>query len=128
MANPLIFGIQSNVFPTGFTGTVVNHFTSDYTMEKNEKDYTGNPPDVIDTRLTSIKYKHVMDVTAAFLTKPEAQGVIDMLHTDVTVTITSMDTVSETITGELTKATITGDKEDWWEVALTVEKIMTKNP
>jgi hypothetical protein len=126
MANPLIFGIQSNVFPTGFTGTVVNHFTSDYTMEKSEKDYTGNPPDVIDTRLTSIKYKHVMDVTAAFLTKPEAQGVVDLLHTDVTVTITSMDTVSETITGELTKATITGGKEDWWEVALTVEKIMTK--
>ena len=128
MANPLIFGITSNTFPSGFTGTVVNHFTSDYTMEKSEKDFTGNPPDVIDTRLTSIKYKHVMDVTAAFLTKPEAQGVVDLLHTDVTVLITSMDTVSEGMTGELTKASITGDKEGWWEVTLTVEKIMTQTP
>jgi hypothetical protein len=95
-------------------------------MEKNEKDFTGNPPNVVDTRMTSIKYKHVMNVTAAFLTKPEAQGVIDLLHTDVTVTITSMDTVTETITGELVKATHSGNKEDWWEVSLQIEKIMTK--
>jgi len=128
MANPLIFGITSNTFLTGFTGTVVNHFTSDYTFDKSEKDFTGNPPVVIDTRLTSIKYKHVMNVVAAFLTKPEAQGVVDLLHTDVTVLITSMDTVSEGMTGELMKASITGDKEGWWEVTAEIEKIMTPTP
>jgi ribosomal protein S17E len=126
MPNPLIFGIQSNTMPTGYTGTVVNSFTSDYTLEKNEKDFTGNPPVVVDTRLTSIKYKHVMNATAGFLTKPDAQGVIDLLNTSVTVTITSMDTVTESITGTLVKATHSGDKEGWWEVAMQVEAIMTQ--
>lgn len=126
MPNPLIFGIVSNTLPTGYTGTVVNRFTSDYDMEKTEKDFTGNPPDVIDTRMTSVKYKHVMTVLAAFLTKPDEQGVIDLLNTDVTATITSMDTVAETITGKLVKASHSGEKDGWWEANLQIEKICTK--
>ena len=128
MADTLAFGIASNSLPTGYTG-VVNHFTSDYNYEKTEKDFTGNPPVVIETKKTAEKWKQVMSVLAAFSAKPDAQAVVNMLgKTDVTVTITSLDPatpISESITGTLTKATHTGDKDNWWEVSLQVEKIMT---
>lgn len=124
MPNPLIFGIISNVFATGYTGVVVNRFTDDYNYAKTEKEFTGNPPTVVDTRQTAEKKTQVMNVTAAFLTKPDAAGVVALLGTDVTVTITSMDTVSETITGKLIKATHSGEKDNWWEVSLQIEHIV----
>ena len=131
MADTLAFGIASNALPTGYTG-IVNRFTSDYKYEKTEKDFTGNPPVVIETKKTAEKWTHVMTVLAAFSAKPNAQGVVDMLGaTDVTITITSLDPavpIVESITGTLIVATHTGEKDNWWEVSLQVEKIMTPTP
>jgi len=131
MADTLAFGIASNTLPTGYTG-IVNRFTSDYVYSKTEKEFTGNPPVVIETKKTAEKWTQVMSVLAAFSTKPTAQGVVDMLGAaDVTITITSLDPATpivESITGTLTKATHTGEKDNWWEVSLQVEKIMTPTP
>lgn len=126
--SPKVFGISGNSLPGIITGAVVNTFTSDYTLEKTEKELTGNPPDVIDVRMTNLKYKHVMNITAAFTSLATAQTIVDALNTDVTASISSLDqpTAGEGITGKLTKATITGHKDDWWEVSLTIEAIMTK--
>lgn len=131
MADTLAFAIASNSLPTGYTG-IVNRFDSHYRYEKTEKDFTGNPPVVIETKKTNEKWIHEMNVSAAFSAKPVAQGVVDLLGaSDVTITITSLDPATpfvETITGTLTDAHHTGEKDNWWEVSLTVEKIMTPTP
>jgi len=118
----LIFGIASNTFPTGYVGTVVNRFNSDYNYTETKKEYLGNPPTVVDTRMTASKKTRSMDVTAGFTAKPLESAVLALLGTDVTVLITSLDTVSETITGKLMKATHSGEKDGWWEVALHIEQ------
>jgi hypothetical protein len=118
----LIFGITSNTFPTSYTGTVVNRFNSDYNYTETKKEYLGNPPAVVDTRMTASKKTRAMDVTAGFTAKPLEDAVLALLGTDVTVLITSLDTVSETITGKLMKAVHSGEKDGWWEVALHIEK------
>jgi len=118
----LIFGIASNTFPTGYVGTVVNRFNSDYNYTETKKEYLGNPPDVVDTRMTSAKKTRSMDVTAGFTAKPLEDAVLALLGTEVTATIVSLDTMSETITGKLMKATHSGEKDSWWEVALHIEK------
>ena len=59
MADTLAFGIASNSLPTGYTG-IVNRFTSDYVYTKTEKEFTGNPPVVIETKRTAEKWTQVM--------------------------------------------------------------------
>lgn len=118
----IIFGIKSNVSPTGYTGTVVNRFTSTYTYEKTEKEYLGNPPVVVDTRMTAEKKTRGFDGIVGFTAKPDEDAVLALLGTQVTITVVSDDTAgeTETITGTLMKAVHSGEKDGWWEAALTV--------
>ena len=125
MADLLIFGIESNVCPTGYVGTVVNRFTSDYTYTKTEKEFTGNPPVVVETRMTAEKKTRAFNGTVAFTSKPDEAAVLALLGTEVTMTVVSVGTSgtsTETITGTLVKATHSGEKDNWWEAALQIEK------
>jgi hypothetical protein len=116
------FGIGSNTCPTGYTGTVINRFTSDYTYEKTEKEYLGNPPVVVDRRTTGEKKTRGFNGTLGFTSKPDEEAVIALLGTQVTMVAVSDDLspVTETITGTLMKISHSGEKDGWWEATVQI--------
>lgn len=122
-----IFGILSSVLPTGITGAVVE--TADLTSSVAVKVLTGNPPTTtVDIRKGEITQK--MKVTCEFETIPSAVEIRALLAatTPSTVTITSLDTVTNTLTGTFTDFNVGSKKDDYWPGDFTIQYVEPVTP